>query len=116
MSRQVRGFLVILIGGFALAACTSDGASFGSVEPLPTGSVPLPRPAPKVAAVAATAPVMPSWRHVPEPVSAQQFDQDKAKCTKMADSAPGVGPREVKFYFAFTNCMRSEGYEATSSL
>jgi hypothetical protein len=114
MSRQMRGFVVTLIGSLALAACASDGSSLGDDTPLATGSVPLPRPAPKIAA--ATAPVMPTWRHVPEPVSAQQFGQDKAQCTKVANSAPGVGPPEVKFYFAFTNCMRSAGYEATSSL
>jgi hypothetical protein len=49
-------------------------------------------------------------------VSGQQFNQDKAKCTKVANSAPGVGSPEIKFYLAFTNCMRSEGYEASSSL
>jgi hypothetical protein len=114
MSRRMRGFLVTLIGGLALAACASDGASLGGAVPLPSGSVPLPRPDPKFSA--APAPVIPTWQHLPEPVSAQQFDQDKAKCTKVANSAPGVGSPEVKFYLAFTRCMRSEGYEATSSL
>ena len=111
---RIRGFVVTFIGGLALAACASDGASLGDATPLPSGSVPLPRPAPKFAAT--SAPVIPTWRHVPELVSAQQFDQDKAKCTKLANSAPGVGPPEVKFYLAFTKCMRSEGYEATASL
>jgi hypothetical protein len=115
LSRRMRGSVVILVGGLALAACASDEASLGDAAPLPSGSVPLPRPAPKFAA-AAPAPAMPTWRHLPEPVSAQQFDQDKAKCTKVANSAPGVGPSEVKFYLAFTSCMRSEGYETTSSL
>lgn len=115
MSGRTRGFVVILVGGLALAACASDGASLGDATPLPSGSVPLPRPAPKFAAVA-PAPAMPTWRHLPEPVSAQQFDRDKAKCTTLANSAPGVGPPEVKFYLAFTKCMRSEGYEATASL
>ena len=105
MSGRLNGFVVILIGGLALAAC-------GDAAPLPSDAVPLPRPAPKVSA----APVMPTWRHLPESVSAQQFNQDKAKCTKIANSTPGVGSPEIKFYLAFTNCMRSEGYEAISAL
>jgi hypothetical protein len=108
MSRRMRGIVAIVIGGLALAACAADGASPGD------GSVPLPRPAPKLSAAAA--PVIPTWQHLPEPVSAQQFDQDKAKCSKAANSAPGMGSPEIKFYLAFTSCMRSQGYQATSSL
>ena len=116
MSERFRGFAVTLIGGLALAACASDGgASPGDAPPLPSNSVPLPRPAPKFSS-SAPSPVIPTWHHIPEPVSAQQFDQDKAKCTKEANNAPGVGSAEVKFYLAFTSCMRSEGYQATSSL
>src|SRR5271166_530282 len=106
--RAIRAFVVILIAGLAVAACGSGGFSLEDAVPLPSDSVPLPRPAPKFAA----APVAPSWRHVPEPVSAQQLDQDKAKCTKMAHSTPGLGSPEMKFYLAFTNCMHAEGYEA----
>jgi hypothetical protein len=112
MLRRSRGFVVILIGSVALAACALDGALLGDAAPLPSDAVPLPRPAPKLSA----APVMPTWRHLPGTVSGQQFNQDKAKCTKVANSAPGVGSPEIKFYLAFTNCMRSEGYEASSSL
>lgn len=112
MSGRLGGFVAILLGGLTLAACSSAGALPGDAAPLPSDSVPLPRPAPKFSA----APVMPTWRHLPEPVSAQQFNQDKAKCTKVANSAPGVGSPEIKFYLAFTNCMHSEGYEATASL
>ena len=115
MSGRMYGFMVTLIGGLALAACASDGGFLGNVAPLPSDSVPLPRPAPKFAS-SAPAPVIPTWHHVPEPVSDQQFDQDKAKCTKAANGAPGVGSAEVKFYLAFTSCMRSQGYQATSSL
>jgi hypothetical protein len=110
MSRRMRGFAAILIGGVTLAGCASDGASLDAV-PLPD-VVPLPRPAPKFS----TAPVLPTWRHLPEPVSAQQFNEDKANCKKVANRTPGVGSPEVKFYLAFSNCMRSEGYEASSSL
>jgi hypothetical protein len=106
------GFVATLIGGLALAGCVSDGASPGETVSLLPESVPLPRPAPKLAA----APDVATWRHLPEPVSAQQFNQDKTKCTKAANSAPGAGSPEVKFYLVFTNCMRSEGYQVTSSL
>jgi hypothetical protein len=115
MFGRFRGFAVILIAGLALTACASDGASLGDAPPLPSDTVPLPRPAPKFSS-SEPAPVIPTWHHVPEPVNAQQLDQDKAKCTKAANSAPGVGSAEVKFYLAFTSCMRSEGYQATSSL
>jgi hypothetical protein len=108
----IRAFIVILIAGLAVAACGSGGFSLEDAVALRSDSVPLPRPAPKFAAV----PVAPNWRHVPEPVSGQQLDQDKAKCTKMAHSTPGVGSPEMKFYLAFTNCMHAEGYEAISRL
>jgi hypothetical protein len=114
MSGRFRGFVVTLVGSLALAACASDGASLGDATPLPSDSVPLPRPAPKFSS--ALAPIIPTWQHVPGPVSAQQFDQDKARCTKAANRAPGVGSADVKFYLAFTSCMRSGGYQATSSL
>jgi hypothetical protein len=110
--RVFRAFISILVAGLAVAACGSGGFSLEDAVALPSDSVPLPRPAPKFAA----APVAPTWRHVPEPVSAQQLDQDKAKCTKLAHSTPGIGSPEMKFYLAFTNCMRAEGYEAISTL
>src|SRR5262249_36673773 len=108
MSGRLSAFVVTLGSGLALAACGSAGPSLENAVPLPTSSVPLPRPAPKFSAAA---PAIPNWRHVPEPVSAQQFNQDKATCTQVAHSAPGVGSPELKFYLAFTNCMRSAGYE-----
>ena len=109
MPWRLRKVVVIIAGGLVLAACGSDAS-----VPLPSDPVPMPRPAPKFSA--ASAPVVPTWRHLPEPVSAQQFNQDQATCTQIARSTPGVGSPEIKFYLAFTNCMRSEGYEATSGL
>jgi hypothetical protein len=113
MSGRLGGFVAILLGGLTLAACGSAGALPGDATPLPSDAVPLPRPAPKFAAAA---PVLPTWRHLPEPVSAQQFDEDKATCTKAANSTPGVGSPEIKFYLAFTDCMHSAGYQASSNL
>jgi hypothetical protein len=111
--RVFRVFVAVLFAGLAVAACGSGGFSLEDTAALPFDSVPLPRPAPKFSAAA---PIAPTWQHVPEPVSAQQLDQDRAKCTKMARSTPGIGSPELKFYLAFTNCMRGEGYEATSAL
>ena len=113
MSVRLGGFVAILLGGLTLAACGSAGALPGDAASLPSDAVPLPRPAPKFTAAT---PALPTWRHLPEPVGAQQFNQDKATCTKVANSTPGLGSPEVKFYLAFTDCMRSEGYEAISRL
>jgi hypothetical protein len=111
---------VALIGSLSLAACASDGASLdgsslADAVTLPADSVPLPRPAPKSSAFQSAATYQDVWRHLPEPVSVQQFNQDKAKCTKMANSAPGAGSPEMKFYLVFGNCMRSVGYEQGST-
>jgi hypothetical protein len=86
---------VALIGSLALAACASngaslDGASLEDAVTLPADSVPLPRPAPKSSALQSTAP-HDVWRHLLEPVSIQQFNQDKAKCTRMANSSSRRG-------------------------
>ena len=113
MSGRLGGFVAILFGGLTLAACGSAGALPGDATPLPSDAVPLPRPAPKSTAAA---PILPTWRHLPEPASAQQVNEDKATCTKVANSTPGVGSPEIKFYLAFTDCMHSAGYEASSNL
>jgi hypothetical protein len=116
MSGRACALMVILVSGLALTACGSDAISLGDAAPIPADAVPLPRPAPKPSVAAAAAPTLPNWRHVPDPVSAAQFNQDKAICSKLAHNSPGVGSPELKFYFAFTDCMHSVGYEATSSL
>ena len=116
MSGRVCALMMILVSGLALTACGSDATSLGDAAPIPADAVPLPRPAPKSSVAAAAAPTLPNWRHVPEPVSAAQFNQDKAICSKLAHNSAGIGSPELKFYFAFTDCMHSVGYEATSSL
>lgn len=123
MSSHMPGVVAVVIGGLALAACASDRASLEDAVPQPADSVPLradsvplPRPGPKSSAALQSTPLqdIAIWRHVPEPVSVQQFNQDKAKCTKTANSAPGAGSPEMKFYLVFSNCMRSAGYEPGS--
>jgi hypothetical protein len=125
MSLRMPG-VVALIGSLAVAACASDGGSLeDAVSPpsdsasLPAGSIPLPRPAPKYSAAqsivsqdAHSTVLQDVWRHVPEPVSFHQFNQDKANCIRMGDGAPGAGSPEMKFYLVFNNCMRSLGYES----
>jgi hypothetical protein len=56
------------------------------------------------------------WRHLPKPVTDQQFQQDKAYCAMMGQMAPvGAGSPEIKFDSVFINCMRSKGYEPVLS-
>jgi hypothetical protein len=114
MSARLCGLVVTLIGGLTIGACTSDAVLLGDAAPLPPGSFPLPRPAPKLSAIPHFTPPqeVATWRHYPEPVSAQQFNQDNAKCTRMGNNAPGAGSPDMKFYIVFVGCMRSAGYEA----
>jgi hypothetical protein len=118
MYSRLCGLVVTLIGGLAMGACTSDAVLLGDATPLPPGSFPVPRPAPKLPAIPHfTAPQeVASWRHHPEPVGVQQFNQDKAHCTRMANNAPGAASPDMKFYIVFVDCMRSAGYEAGSNL
>jgi len=107
----------MLIGGLVLAACSSNAVLLGDAQPLPPGSFPLPRPAPKLSAARHfIAPQeVAAWQHHPEPVSAQQFNQDRARCTSVANKAPGAGAPDMKFYIVFVDCMHSAGYEAEHS-
>ena len=115
MSAHMRGVVVALIGSLAVAACASDGVSLEDAITQPTGAVPLPLPRPAAkSSVLQSSASQDVWRHLPEPVSIQQFNQDKAKCTRMANTAPGTGSPEMKFYLIFSNCMRSAGYEPSS--
>jgi hypothetical protein len=117
MSAQMRGLVFTLISALALAECTaSDLASRGDANPASSEPAPTPRAAPIAAAPKrTTAPTAdqsaPTWRHLPEPVSVERFNQDKANCTAMGNNAPGAGSPEMKFYITFTKCMREAGYE-----
>jgi len=108
MSARLLGLVAICVGVLMTAACGSDGALLQDAD-----SVPLPRPKVSPVAFRSPPPTLPELRHLPEPVSAQQFNEDRAKCTKVANAAPGVGSPEIKFYLAFRNCMHAEGYEAS---
>lgn len=118
MYARLGGLIVTLIVGLAVAACTSDGSLLGEATPLPAGSFPLPRPAPKLSTAShyAAPREVATWQHHPEPATTLQFDHDKAKCTRIGNNAPGTGSPDMKFYLVFINCMRSEGYEPASSL
>ena len=112
------GLVAAVIGSLALAACDSDGVLLGDGTPLPAGSVPLPKPAPRASEAAhfTAPPEVATWQHHPEPASAQQFNQDKAKCTRLGNNAPGAGSPDMKFFLVFVGCMRSAGYKPGSAL
>jgi hypothetical protein len=89
----------------ALAACSNTSPS---VPELP----PSPPPAPNSITAQMAAP----WRHLPKPVSDQQFKQDKAYCSMMSNMAPpDAGSIELKQKVTFLDCLRSKGYEPVLS-
>jgi hypothetical protein len=52
------------------------------------------------------------WRHLPNPVSDQQFKQDAIYCAKMGNMAAlGQGSPQITYDLTFLNCLRSKGYE-----
>jgi TPR repeat protein len=56
------------------------------------------------------------WRHLPTPVSDQQFKQDKAYCSMTSEMAPpDEGSIEIKRAVTFLDCLRSKGYERVLS-
>jgi TPR repeat protein len=56
------------------------------------------------------------WRHLPTPVSDQQFKQDKTYCSMISDMAPSdEGSIEIKRDTTFLDCLRSKGYEHVPS-
>jgi hypothetical protein len=96
----------------ALTACVSDQTPTVQAEiaPPPPKLGPSPFDALKAKA---TGP----WRHVPEPVSNQQLERDKARCRVQMDMVP-LNPLnspaviEIRLYSFFINCMEAEGYVA----
>jgi hypothetical protein len=68
---------------------------------------------PPVSAISSTrSQVAGPWRHLPTPVSDQQFKQDKAYCSMMSEMAPpDEGSIEIKRSITYLDCLRSKGYE-----
>lgn len=124
MSAHRRGLAAALIGSLALAGCAPDMSSRGGVlfdmatpqsaVPATTAVPPKPAPVPKPSAPSGATPTTyqdaATWRHLPQPVSAERYSLDKASCTKMGNSAPGAGSPEMKFFLIYSQCMRSSGY------
>jgi hypothetical protein len=112
MSAQMRGFAVALTCILALAECTaSDVNPHGDAPSASSIEVPTARAAQKQVPAPKTEDSGATWRHLPEPVGVERYNQDKANCTKVGNDAPGAGSPELKFYLTFTKCMRSAGYE-----
>jgi hypothetical protein len=102
----MRRSMVMLIG-LALAACsspTTPRAPTVTVAPLPPPSSP---PAPNSIAAQMAAP----WRHLPNPVSDQQFKQVKAYCSMQANTVQ----EHERANLIFLDCLKSKGYEPVLS-
>jgi hypothetical protein len=91
---------MVMLIGLALAACSSP-----TTPPAPTVTV-APLPPPSIAAQMAA-----PWRHLPKPVSDQQFKQDKAYCSMQANTVQ----EHERANFMFLDCLKSKGYEPVLS-
>ena len=103
----MRGCVAPLIVSFTLAACGSETpATRSKVRPVAaTGSKPLMAPLPRPLTQQSV-----PWRHLPQPVSDEEFKLDKAKCALAAKMASSTGSPEIKADLVFADCMRSKGY------
>jgi hypothetical protein len=96
----MRRSMVMLIG-LALAACSSP-----TTPPAPTVTVaPLPPPSPS-ALNSTAAQLAAPWRHLPNPVSDEQFKQDKAYCSTQANTVQ----EHERANLMFLDCLKSKGY------
>lgn len=51
------------------------------------------------------------WRHLPSPVSARQFEQDKSQCLAFSALVPdGAGSPGFRGTVAYLNCLKGKGY------
>jgi hypothetical protein len=72
-----------------------------------TGARAAPPPPPARNSIAAQ--MAGPWRHLPKPVSDQQFKQDKAYCAMQSNMVPG--DEVIKSDLVFLDCLKSKGYE-----
>jgi uncharacterized protein len=88
---------MLMAGSLVLAACSSH--------------------APPEAAISSTRSQLAGpWRHLPTPVSDQQFKRDKAYCSMMSEMVPpNEGSIEIKRDVTFLDCLRWKGYERVLS-
>jgi len=108
----MRRSMLVLIG-LALAACSSPTTSPApTVTPsAPTVTVaPLPPPSPPAPNSIAAQMAAP-WRHLPKPVSDEQFKQDKAYCSMQANTVQ----EHERANLMFLDCLKSKGYEPVLS-
>jgi hypothetical protein len=91
--------MAMLVATMVLAACSSQAP-----------------PVPESATFSTRSQLAGPWRHLPTPVSDQQFKQDKAYCSMMSEMAPpDEGSIDVKRDVTFSDCLRSKGYERVLS-
>ena len=83
------------------AVATGFAVTAYSQTPPPVPAFPEPPSTPAENFIAA------QWRHLPNPVSDQQFKQDELYCAMMG----GQGSPQITYDLTFRNCLRSKGYE-----
>src|SRR6516164_8724467 len=92
------------------AVATGFAVTAYSQTPPPIPAFPKPPSTPAENFIAA------QWRHLPNPVSRQQFEQDELYCAMMGNMAPaGQGSPQITYDLTFQNCLRSKGYEPVLS-
>ena len=107
----MRRSMLVLIG-LALAACSSPTTPPApTVTPsAPTVTVAPPPPSPPAPNSIAAQMAAP-WRHLPKPVSDEQFKQDKAYCSMQANTVQ----EHERANLMFLDCLKSKGYEPVLS-
>jgi hypothetical protein len=100
-----RSMAMLMASSLAVAACSNPAPSAPTVTvaPLPPPSPPAPN---SIAAQMAA-----PWRHLPKPVSDQQFKQDKAYCSMQANTVQ----EHERANLIFLDCLKSKGYEPALS-
>src|SRR5215469_17960515 len=104
-------------GLLCLLSAVATGTAYSQTPPpVPAFPEPPSTPVPNSIAAQMAAP----WRHLPNPVSDQQFQQDASYCHQMGHqmgdmAPPGQGSFEITYNLTFLNCLRSKGYEPVLS-
>jgi hypothetical protein len=106
-----------VFAAFLSAVATGFAATAYSQTPPTVPALPEPPSTPAPNSITAQmAAHWRDWRHLPNPVSDQQFKQDEIYCAKMGNmAAVGQGSPQITYDLTFLNCLRSKGYEPVLS-